>query len=277
MSDITSEKVDMVTIDWSEDIYWKWSSDNGFAIFRNNEKITDTYPDILRYTLSPDSEHIMIAVVNSDGKKIIFKDGSLMNIIHENYIPGTLRMNGVHNIYAIKNTEDRSTSLVYDGSTLERKLDEVREIFLDGASSGFSYFGRPQGENSYCYFSRYSGNLCGIDGYMSPSQEADKSGVIYAGLRNGKWSIYRNTRSLVEESGYTNAGDVSYDYFYFDPTNPRYFLFVEYRNEAYTLIKQGKKLPNTWKDFDPESISFGYDGKILLSVQDEKGWRILEI
>lgn len=277
-SGITSKKVDMVTFNpWTKDVYWKWSENNGFAIFRNNEKITAVYPDILRYSLSTDNEHLMFVGVDANQKRFILKDGQIMNTIRENYIPGTLRMNGIHNIYAIKNPEDGSTSLVYDGSSQERKLDEVREIFLDGGSSGFSYFWRPQWEESYCFFSRYNGNLCGLDGYMNPSLEADKSGVIFAWLRDGNWSIYRNTSTFIDSTGYTNTRDVSLDYFYFDQTNPRYFLFIEHTENGYTLDKQGKKLPNIWKDFDPESISFGYDGKIFLSVQDQEGWRVLEI
>lgn len=121
---------------------------------------------------------------------------------------------------------------------LDRKLDEIREIFLEKNSSGFAYFGRPQGEEKYCIFTRYRGNLCGFEGYMNPHTEADGVGIIFAGLREGKWSIYRNTAVFVANTGYTPQGDISYDYFFFDPTTPRNFLFIQHHGKSYTLIKK---------------------------------------
>jgi len=48
-------------------------------------------------------------------------------------------MNGTYFLYIIRN-DDESLSLVVDGSVLDRKLDEIREVFLEKNSSGFAYF-----------------------------------------------------------------------------------------------------------------------------------------
>jgi len=100
---------------------------------------------------------------------------------------------------------------------------------------------------------------------------------VFAGLRNGVWQLYRNTTVIVRETGYTQTEDFSHDYFFFDPTNPQYYLFVVKTDQGYQINKQGRILPQFWKDVDVKSIYFGYRGKILISVQDQEGWRVIEI
>lgn len=52
---------------------------------------------------------------------------------------------------------------------VSRDLTEVREIFLEEDGGSYAYFGRPIGEDRYCLFTRYKGNLCGLQGYMNPT------------------------------------------------------------------------------------------------------------
>jgi hypothetical protein len=63
--------------------------------------------------------------------------------------------------------------MVYDGSFIPGKYEEIREIFLERSGNSYAYFGRPLGERKYCLFTRYRGNICGIEGYMNPRLSAD--------------------------------------------------------------------------------------------------------
>ena len=60
----------------------------------------------------------------------------MIHTIREEYVQGTLRMNAYNVLYTIKNTDDESFSLVMNGAVLDRRLDEIREIFLEQNSSG---------------------------------------------------------------------------------------------------------------------------------------------
>ena len=112
---------------------------------------------------------------------------------------------------------------------------------------------------------------------MNPMREGDGVGVVFAGLRDGAWRIYRNTNDIIRETNYTQITDFSHDYFFFDPTNPQYYVFITRVGEYYQINKQGKILPQLWNDIDITSVNFGYRGKVILSVQDQEGWRLIEI
>jgi hypothetical protein len=60
----------------------------------------------------------------------------------------------------------------------------------------------------------------------------------------------------VNNTGY-NAKNIDYDYAFFDPTNPRTFLFIEKDEKTglYSYRKNGALLPGTWKDVST-NISF---------------------
>lgn len=64
---------------------------------------------------------------------------------------------------------------------------------------------------------------------MNPALEGDDSGIVFSAFREGHWAIYRNTTELIRDTGYTNLGDISYDYFFFDPTNFRHYVFIQKR------------------------------------------------
>jgi len=144
-------------------------------------------------------------------------------------------MNGTDSIYAVH--QDGIVELISNGSILNRKFDEIREVFLDRDGGDYVYFGRPLGESSYCLYTRYRGNLCGLTGYMNPRQTPDSS-VVYAGLRDGAWGIYRNAKAVISNTGYPNREDISHDYVFFDITNPSYYLFIRYTDAGYQLYKK---------------------------------------
>ncbi len=60
---------------------------------------------------------------------------------------------------------------------------------------------------------------------MNPRQAPDSS-IIYAGLKDGEWGIYRNALPIISNTGYPNRDDISRDYVFFDITNPTYYVFI---------------------------------------------------
>ncbi len=178
----------------------------------------------------------MALVRDADGSGYIMKNGIRTEKLSSGYIDGTLNMNGTESIYAAEH--DNTIELIHNGSILDRKFDEIREIFLDRDGGGYVYFGRPLGEQSYCLFTRYRGNLCGLTGYMNPRQSPDGLSVIYAGLKDGNWGIYRNATPIIRNTGYPNKEDISRDYVFFDITNPYYYLFIRGSDDGYRLYKK---------------------------------------
>jgi WD40-like Beta Propeller Repeat len=163
-----------------------------------------------------------------------------------------------------------------DGQKIGNTYDEIREVFLEKNGGSYAYFARPLGSSTYCLYTRYRGNICGLEGYMNPGFSADGSSIIFAGYREGIWSIYRNNERIVVNTQYSNS-DISGDYFYFDATNPRSYIFIKRDPQiGYSIIKNGKILPGIWKDIGL-TVSFGYDNHIILPVRDMSGWRIAEI
>ena len=148
---------------------------------------------------------------------------------------------------------------------------------MEKNGGAYAYFARPFGGGKYCLFTKYRGNLCGLDGYMNPQFSADGSSILYAALYDGSWKIMRNTEVIVANTGYENS-DITSDYVFLDTTNPRTYLFVKKDQSigTYSLIKNGKKLPGSWNDFGTE-VSFGYDNHIIMKLQDRSGWRVAEL
>ena len=134
-------------------------------------------------------------------------------------------MNGTTSLYTIE--KDGAIMLVQDGNTLDRRFDEVREVFLGERGSDYAYFAKPLGENTYCFLSQYRGNLCGLTGYMNPRKNSNNSAVIFAGLKDGNWNIYSNSSLVVKNTGYTSQS-VDRDYAFYDVDAPRYYMFINY-------------------------------------------------
>lgn len=112
---------------------------------------------------------------------------------------------------------------------------------------------------------------------MNPVLAADGRSILFAGYREGKWRIYRNTDVVVEETGYTST-QITRDYFFVDRTNPKKYLFSVYLRESnkYQMIKHGRLLPEVWDDIGVD-VSFGFDDTIIMSVARDGVWHIAEL
>jgi hypothetical protein len=106
------------------------------------------------------------------------KNGIQVHTVYTGFMSGSYRSNGTHWIYTFDG--EKSLQVVYDDTLLDNHFDEVREVFLSKDGGSYGFFGRPLGEKKYCLFTRYSGNLCGLDGYMNPVLSADGTSIIYA-------------------------------------------------------------------------------------------------
>jgi len=205
----------------------------------------------------------------------IYKDGTLWRNFDTWAIKNSFKTLGNHFIY--QKEENNIKKIVYNDIPLSQELSEVREIFLQNNWSSYAFFWRPLGETKYCLFTRYRWNICGLEGYMNPRLGADGSSVIYAGLKDGTWSLYRNTDILVKNTGYRTLTTVENDYLFFDITNPRHYIFIiEQPDGKYILRKEWKEVSGLWDDVWLD-ISFWYDWKILMTAKKQDGWHIIEI
>ena len=178
---------------------WKSRTPDGYRIYRDGDAITMPHYEISHISSSSDGRSIMALIGAQDGRRYIIKNDVKIEEIAPGYIEGTLRMNGTESLYAVE--RDGAVELIHNGTILDRKFDEIREVYLDMDGGGYVYFGRPLGEQTYCVYTRYRGNLCGLSGYMNPRQAPDSS-VVYAGLREGIWGIYRNSVAIIRNTGY---------------------------------------------------------------------------
>ncbi|MBX9809758.1 hypothetical protein K2X92_05200 [Candidatus Gracilibacteria bacterium] len=252
---------------------WKNKTASGYVLVKNGNIIGNEEINISHISINKNANSIMALIENGSGAKYIIKNGIKIEKILTGFIENSIKMNGMNSMYAIE--QDGYIGLVYNGVLINRKFDEIREIFLDKDGDGYVYFGRPLGEQSYCLYTRYRGNLCGITGYMNPRLSADGSSVIYAALKDGTWGIYRNASPIISNTGYMSGPDISQDYAFFDITNPSYYLFIKRIDNGYKLYKKGSWIIGNWKDVGLD-ISFGYDNKIIMSVEDQEGWKIIE-
>jgi hypothetical protein len=168
------------------------------------------------------------------GELIVLKNGTPIENIRAGYREGSWKTNGSHSIYITR--ENDVERIIYDGVSIGKEFGEVRETFLEKSGNTYAFFARPIGESHYCVFTRFRGNLCDLTGYMNPRLGADGSSIIYAGLSGGIWSIYRNTDTVVRDTGYTHA-DISNDYVFFDITNPKQYVFLENNDGKYQVRK----------------------------------------
>ncbi len=136
-------------VETTGDLYWRAYFEDGHALYKNSQPITEIFPAILRYAVTHDE--ITMIVGDSSFNKMVVKNNTIVHSMYPNYVQGTLRMNASDVLYVIKNS-DESFSVVLNGVILDRKLDEIREVFIEQNTSGFSYFGRPQGGEKYCFF-----------------------------------------------------------------------------------------------------------------------------
>jgi hypothetical protein len=252
---------------------WGEKSASWYTVSKNGVTVWDMLSWIDRISLSTSGYDIMVKWASQSGTFMIIKNWVVLENMREGYIRGTYRSNGSHSLYVI--AKENGFRIVYDGSIIQGDFEEVRETFLEKSGNSYGYFARPLGEKKYCLFTRYRGNICGLDGYMNPQLAADGGSILFAWLKEGVWSIYRNTGIVIRESGYSKQ-DITNDYVFLDITNPRQYLFIEKNeNGTYTLRKNGKLVPWIWQDVGLDA-TFWYDNKIIMTAKDTVWWRIIE-
>jgi hypothetical protein len=251
---------------------WVAKSGSGYEIQKDGKSISDTYASISGLGISQSGHETLALARTLSGELIVLKNGVPVENIRAGYRTGSWKNNGSHSIYIT--LENDIQRVIYDGVSTGKEFGEVREVFLERWGNSYAFFARPIDESGYCIFTRFRGNLCSITGYMNPRLSADGSSIIYAGLRDGIWSIYRNTDTIVRDTGYTHI-DISNDYVFFDITNPKQYVFLENNDGKYQVRKNWKIILWIWNDVGLD-VSFGYDNKVIMSAQDDAGWRVIE-
>jgi predicted membrane protein len=245
----------------------------GGSLYKDGQIQSGSYEKAESITLSPSGIESTILRSTPTQREIV-KNNIVIHRIYDGFIPSTYKSNGVHTFYAYENSG--SIRAVYDGAMIENTFSEIREVFVSRDGGAYGFFARPLGEKKYCLLTRYSGNLCGLEGYMNPRLSADGSSILYAGLKDKTWKIYRNTYAIVQDTKYTHD-DISGDYAFYDITNPKTYIFIEKNTDgSYLVRKNWKIIPKTWKDVWT-NVFFGYDNMVIFTAQDERGWRVVEI
>lgn len=255
-------------------LVWSERTGSGYKVMKNGEQIGTEIQSVHVINISHNGHDTMALVTSLSGQKEIIKNGVRADIPVHQLIQETYISNWSHSLYATET--DSIKRMVYDGAVLKNQFEEIREVFLERNGSSYAFFARPLGEKKYCLFTRYRGNICGLDGYMNPRLGADGGSVLYAWLKNGIWSIYRNTDTIVADTKY-HGTDIQNDYVFFDITNPKQYLFIEKQTDGkYLYRKNGKIIPGAWDDVGLD-VWFGYDNKIITSAKDAAGWRVIEM
>jgi hypothetical protein len=253
-------------------VAWVNKTASGYEIMKDGKTISIPYAQISELGISRSGYDTLALAYTQSGGIIVVKNGAPIENIRTGYREGSWKNNGSHSIYITEENDIRR--IIYDGVSIGKEFGEIREVFLEKSGNNYAFFARPIGETEYCIFTRFRGNLCGLRGYMNPRMSADGSSIIFAGLRDGIWGIYRNTDTIIRDTGYTNT-DISRDYAFFDITNPKQYVFLEYTDGKYKVRKNGKIIPWTWDDVGLD-VTFGYDNKVIMSAKDSEGWRVLE-
>jgi hypothetical protein len=271
-----TRRAETITKAKNSNIYaWSEKDESGnYTIYKNGEIVGERVRSVDEISLSGNGYDITTMVTTLAGERLIQKNGTGTDRVRDGYIAGTFVSNGSNSLYVV--ATDGIKKIVMDGKALANNdFDEVREIFIQEDGNSYTFFARPVGDVRYCLFTRYRGNLCGLEWYMNPRMWADGNTVIYGWLRENKWSIYRNTTAIIEDTGYTRR-DIYNDYLFYDITNPRQYLFIEKNSDgSYSFLKNGNRIPGKWKDVGLDT-TFGYDNKVIMSVEDQDGWRVIE-
>jgi hypothetical protein len=251
---------------------WVAQSPWGYVLQKDGITISEEYAKVYKLAISKSGYDTMALVRTQSGDLVVTKNGTPTENIRNGYREGSWDSNGSHSIYI---TEENDISrIIYDGVSIWKEFWEIREVFLEKSGNAYAFFARPIGESRYCIFTRFRGNLCNLAGYMNPRIGADGSSIIYAGLRDGIWGIYRNSDIIIRDTGYSHT-DISRDYVFFDITNPKQYIFLEYNDGKYQVRKNWKIIPGIWNDVGLD-VTFGYDNKVIMSAQDDAGWKVIE-
>lgn len=266
---------DMITLSQDgKELYWVIKNGTGVSLVQNGIPKNDIYDEILSLDVSENGENTLM-IVRSGQKYSLIKNQTHKILLPQTVLPESTLSNGIHSL--LISQEKWVKNVLYDGTTTDKDLQEIRERFLARDGSSYAYFGKPLWEEKWCLFTRYQGNMCGLEGYMNPTLGADGSSLLYLGKKDWVWSIYRNIDRIISLPDY-NPKNIDRDYSFFDITNPRTSLIIEYMPEknAYRYRKNGKILPWEWTDVSTK-VFFGYDNHIITTAKDRYGWKILEL
>lgn len=252
---------------------WTEKSREDYILIKDGITISQPYQNIVDISLSKSWYDSLARAITSSGENIILKNWNPSDTMREWYQDNSWQANGSHYIYITR--EWSSYQIIYDWVSIWKELAEIREVFLEKSWNGYAYFSRQKWENTYCLFTRYRWSICGLEWYMNPRIGADGVSVIYAWYKNGTWWVYRNTDTIVRDTGY-NRTNISDDYVFFDITNPKQYIFIEKLwAEEYRIRKTGKIIPIIWKDVWLD-VYFWYNNQVIMSVRDDTWWRIAE-
>lgn len=267
------QKGTLAIAEWTNTFAWITKTLSGYAIQKDWVNTSESYRQIQGLSISKSGYDTIALAQGSSGELMVIKNGIPIENIRTGYREGSWKSNGSHSIYVAKNGD--IWNIIYDGVSIGKEFDEVREVFLEKNGNSYAFFARPKWEKTYCLFTRFRWNLCGLTGYMNPQLGADGNSIIYAGLYKGIWGIYRNTDTIIQDTWYSRT-DISHDYVFFDITNPKQYVFLEYTDgEKYQIRKNWKIIPWIWDDVWLD-VTFWYDNKVIMTVQDTTWWRIIE-
>lgn len=146
-------------------VLWTEIKNGKEYVIKNGLPHGDASDDIYTLSLSQNGESDMVLAL-SGADTIVMKDGRLMHTLSTDALTGSYISNGAHFLYLIEKSGIKK--VLHDMLPVSRDLESVRETFLARDGGSYMYFGQPLGEKYYCLFTRYKGNLCGLEAYMNP-------------------------------------------------------------------------------------------------------------
>lgn len=258
----------------NKNLFWVESKENLKYLTVNGERTWSGYKDIETLSFSPNGQNITF-LSKSENETSIIRNNVSLGLLPKNTQSWTYISNWAHSIYVTY--EAWIFDIELDTNKVSHGLQDIREVFLEkNGGASFAYFAKPVGEEKWCLFTRYKGNLCWLEWYMNPRLWADGSSIIFAWKKDSVWNIYRNTDTLTRDSGY-HPVSVNYDYAFYDLTNPRTYVFITYdkNTKKYNYRKNGRQIPWFWDDVSLE-VFFWYDNHILTTAKTGDSWKIIE-
>ncbi len=255
-------------------VAWTQETLSGTILIQDGKSMSIWYRSMHGIHISKNGKDITSIWVSDQWDRYILKNWIPVETMRSEAVTWTWKSNWVHNIYVIDNAW--ILSVIYNWVSIGQEFEEIRDIFLEKNGNGYAFFGRKKGEEAYCFITRFKWSLCGLKWYMNPWFGADWMTIIYAWFKDNRWSIFRNTSILIWDTWYSRK-DIKYDYFFYDATNPKQYIFIEkHGNEQYMLRKNGKVIPIVWKDIGLD-IGFWYNNTAILSARDILWWRVIEL
>ncbi len=191
-------------------------------------------------------------------------------------VAGSFESNGKDISYAIKNMS--SYMLVMNEKSFSWEFEEIREVFMNKDGETY-FFGKRQGETTWCFYNSKTSLLCNIRGYMNPKLIPEKGSVVFAGVewQSKYWNIYLNG-TIISETNYAYLGDISKDWFFIDENNLRNYLFFHFDagKNHYEVMKGKNLLPIPFEDVGIEVYFTPKNHVLFPAKKKEWTWHIIE-